>query len=331
MDDHDLGALLDASVPAPPASDEALSRIHRRAGQRRRRTALAGGVLTVVVAVGAALGVSAIGASGNGSSRPVPPAGSTTVAPSSDCSDRVTLSIDPQSVDLRADDAVGRLGRQPIGIDCRLVGSDQGDDPRRPRSDPHRRDRHAHRRRLAERARLRERARSRHIHARGPPELDHPCSNGPVELEVAGFSPSPARLKLPPTVHDRTSADRSSRSSRPGPVAGRTCPTRSITLDDRPERRREPVAPSAGPSPQRLGPVFSAGPTPASRRRSRRSTAPCSMRSRATRLGRATSFQDLFVPAHAEFVGYLSWANPCSATPVRLVVRFEDGSYGPAP
>lgn len=75
MDDHDLGALLDATVPVATASEKALSRIHRRAGQRRRRTALAAGALTVVLAAGVALGLTSLGATSNNGS--VTPAGST--------------------------------------------------------------------------------------------------------------------------------------------------------------------------------------------------------------------------------------------------------------
>jgi hypothetical protein len=48
MDDHDLGALLDTSVPAQPASEAALTRIHRRAAQRVRRIRFAAAAFTIV-------------------------------------------------------------------------------------------------------------------------------------------------------------------------------------------------------------------------------------------------------------------------------------------
>jgi RNA polymerase sigma factor (sigma-70 family) len=61
MDDHDLGALLDAAVPAQPASDAALCHIRHRASQRRRRATALGSTLTVAVVITLGFGLSALG------------------------------------------------------------------------------------------------------------------------------------------------------------------------------------------------------------------------------------------------------------------------------
>jgi RNA polymerase sigma-70 factor (ECF subfamily) len=100
MDDHDLGALLDATVPSPAtATNATLIRIRGRAGQYRRRTALVRSALTVAVGVAAALGISALGAtSRTGSVAPGGPTnpqrGTTTIVPDGRCfPGDVTLQI----------------------------------------------------------------------------------------------------------------------------------------------------------------------------------------------------------------------------------------------
>jgi len=331
MDDHDLGALLDAAVPTATASDEALSRIHRRAGQRGRRTALAASALTVLVAVGAALGVSAIGASGNGSAQPVPPAGSTTVAPSGHCSDRVTLSIDSQS-DLVNSPAFPILrwtvwAVNPSASDCRLTGVIKATI------------RDAHGNVLTGVTGTR----TAHFEPTAayvgalvpdtPTKVAHlnwvdPCSSGPVELEVAGFSPHTARLTLPrqpcaagPISDSVFSVD------GPGPIGGSTCPSRSITLDIAPNG--ETTAGTTrwsvvGTSHANFFCRTHAGID--ARIETVDGTVLDAIPGNPARQGE--TFRDLFVPGRPEIVAFLVWTHPCSDTPVNLVASFRDGSTG---
>jgi hypothetical protein len=89
MDDHDLGALLDAAVSAPSASDAALARIRRRAAMRVLRGRLATAAFVVVVV--AAGGVTAAGLVGtrNGG-RQIPPTISASNPPTLTCSTTTT-------------------------------------------------------------------------------------------------------------------------------------------------------------------------------------------------------------------------------------------------
>ena len=55
MDDHELGALLDATAPAVAPSDATLTHIHGRAAQRVRRARIAtAGLVVVLIAAGGA-------------------------------------------------------------------------------------------------------------------------------------------------------------------------------------------------------------------------------------------------------------------------------------
>jgi hypothetical protein len=317
MDDHDLGALLDATVPASPASDAALARIRRRASQRRRRSPALGGLVTVAVIAIAALGVSWIG----GSSNHVTPGGGTT--PECLVGD-VSQRIDAQSAsydgttqwavyaDNRSDtpcrvsapikatihDSAGRIFTAVRGTLTALVLPTQPGYV--------------------------------NVLAANAPTLIAelkwvlPCSNGPVELEVAGFSRTPARLDLPRQPCASSISQSFFQLVRVGDtVAGEPCPFGSITLtiDPKPAKRgntlRWAVAGTGHTghlcrthgleadieTPD--GKVLTAIPgNPAVQN---------------------DVFEDLFVPSRPEFVDYLRWSDPCSAGPVVLVVRYHEG------
>lgn len=338
MDDHELGALLDAAVPAPPSSDAALARIHRRAGQRRR-AAMAGGVLTVVVAGAIALGLSTLGGSprpatpAGGTTSSSIPAGTTTIVPDGRCfSGDVSLSIDARSAsfDQITQWAVTAVSRSDAP--CRLI------DPIKATIF----DSNGHIL-TAVGGTL-----TAHILPTDPgyvtvlaphtPTLVAqlawalPCSNGPVELQVAGLSPSPAELKLPRQACTYAPISRSYFSiSRVGDtVAGETCPFGSLTLMIDPHSvRTAGTVRWAVTATTRTGLLCRTHAGIEATIEKPDGTVLGVISGNPARQGNDV-FQDLFRPSRPELVGYLTWSNPCSDTPVQLVARFEDGSYGRA-
>jgi hypothetical protein len=319
MDDHDLGALLDAAVPAATASDEALSRIRRRAAQRRRRAAGLSGALTVAVVAALLLALLAIGSTERSTPKPA-----TMPCASFD----VSLTIDPQSSSFNQTTQWAVYAENRSETACRV-------------SAPIKATIHDSNGQILT-------AVSGTLTAAVLPNepgyvsaLAHntstlvgqlvwvlPCSNGPVELEVAGFSRTPARLKLPRQACI-VGIDRSRFSMLPvgDTVAGETCPFGSLTFTIDPH-----VDQQGGSSTWTVtattrtsvlcrihagieatiekpdGTVLTDIPGNPARQRDQ--------------------FQDLFPPSRAMAVGYLEWTSPCSGVPVRLVVRFLDGSYG---
>jgi hypothetical protein len=318
MDDHDLGALLDASVPAPAASDETLSRIQGRATQRRRRTALAASALTVAMAVVVALGVS--GLSSNGSS--APPA-----APPARCAlGDVSMRIDPRSAShnqvtkwavkaesraahtCRLDtpitatvlDAAGQIVTTVRGAsNAEVVPTDNG-----------------------------------YVSDLKPntPTLvaqlhwTHPCSDGPVDLEVAGISSVPARLRLP-----RQPCEGAISQSRLMMYAGEqegTCPFGSLTIAIDPRAAEAAggtmwvvtVRASHVKVACRLHDGFIATiETPGGTVLREVAGNPA---------GQGGYYHDVFTPKRPLIIGALIWINPCSDGPVDIVVRSKDASYG---
>jgi hypothetical protein len=157
-----------------------------------------------------------------------------------------------------------------------------------------------------------------------------PCSDGPVALQVAMLSPSPAELKLPrqPCTVAPISQSYFLLARVGETVPGQTCPFGSLTL-------------AIDPHAVRTADTYLWAVTATTRTRLLCRTHAGIAAAIETRSGAVVSaisgnpaqqdtmaWTDLFRPGRTEFVGYLSWTNPCSDTPVQLVVRFEDGSYG---
>lgn len=320
MDDHDLGALLDSTVPGAAATEEALARIHGRAAQRRRRTAIAAGVLTIVMTAALTLGFSTLGKSGDDG------------------------SIRPAGVNCSADDVILKISGVPevskgftpgltrwavVGVSeatttCRMVTPITAtirdlagkvltnvDGTRDAKLDP-------------------EKARYRiEVEPHTPTSVAHlnwfnPCSNGSVVLEVAKPSGPPARLHVPEQPC-RTGGSRFAVDG-PGPISGTDCPKGSITL-------------TINPEPVRTGDTFRWTVT---------GTAQTTFFCRTHGLDAAVEsldgtvltdvpgnpavqndqFQDVFSPEQPVFVDYLQWSKPCSTGPVVLVVGYHDGMSG---
>ncbi|MDQ1466451.1 MAG: hypothetical protein QOH10_866, partial [Actinomycetota bacterium] len=262
---------------------------------------------------------------GTGSSRPVPPAGSTTVAPGH-CSDRVTLSIDSQSESASSMTRWTVWAVNPSASECRLTG--------------------------VIKATIRDAdgnvltgvtgTRTAHFEPTAayvgalvpdtPSIVAHlnwinPCSSGPVELEVTGFSPHTARLQL----RRQPCADEFNSSvfsvDGPGPIAGSTCPSLSITLDIAPNG--ETTAGTTrwtvvGTSHANFFCRTHAGID--AKIETVDGTVLDAIPGNPARQGE--TYRDLFVPGRPEIVAFLVWTHPCSITPVNLVASFRDGSTG---
>jgi hypothetical protein len=326
MDDHDLGALLDASVPARPASDAALTRIHRRAAQRRRRAAVLSGALTVVVVVVAALGISWVGGPskrvtpGGGTTPSSVPSGTTTIVPDGRCfSGDVSMSIDAH--------------RQVWGTTARwaIVAVTRSDTPCRPVgtitatiSDSG----HG----LASVSHTLDALHAAIVLAPDTPTVvanlawNKPCSAGPVEFDVTGVAAAPARLTVPRQSCASKPNGGSDLVLEPRLLPGGACPKDSIVLTI------DPHAVSIGTTT----------------RWTITGTARTDVTCRTYGLdadietpdGKVLTgipgnpavqndqFEDLFVPSRREFVDDLSWSAPCSVGPVVLVVHYHDGMSG---
>jgi hypothetical protein len=321
MDDHDLGALLDATAPAAVPSDETLARIHGRAAQRRRRTALARGALTLVLVAALALGISALGAANSDSSlRPA----------NADCSasDVIVRINGVPDVSKGSSPGLSRWAVVAISIaatKCRLVtpitatirdlaGKEltNVDGTRDAKFDP-------------------KKARYRiELDPHSPTFVAHlnwlnPCSEGSVVLEVAKPSEPPARLHIPEQPC-RSGASRFFVDG-PGPIAGTDCPKGSIALVIHPE-------------PVRTGDTFRWTVTGTAH-----TTFPCrthGLDAAIESLDGAVltgvpgnpavqndQFQDMLSPEQPVFVDYLQWSKPCSTGPVVLVVEYHDGMSAP--
>jgi hypothetical protein len=331
MDDHELGALLDAAIPGAPASDAVLGRIRRRASQRRRRTALAGGALSVAIAAALALGISAVGGSPRSATpvgRTTPSSGGsgpTTMVPVPRCfPGDVTLTINPHSESFNQVTEWAVTARSRAEAPCRLVAPIRaraldsvgrvvvGDATVAP-TDP---------------------GYVSFLTSDTPALVAQlnwtlPCSDGPVDLEVSGIASVPARLALPRQPCQGSIGQSSFTITAAGPgVAGGPCPFGSLVL----AIGRQSVRTAdtvrwrvTATSPANLLCRIHSGieatiETPDGN----------ALRVSGNPARQGEQFQDLFPPGRPQFVGYLSWTNPCSDTPVRLVVRFENGRDGQA-
>ena len=326
MDDHDLGAVLDASVPAQPASDATLTRIHHRAAQRRRRSAVLSGALSVAVVAVAALGVTWVGGSskqvtpGRGTTTNSVPAGTTTIVPDGRCfSGDVTVRIDshPQVSGTATRWAIVATTRSDSP--CRLVGaftasiSETGfgggrvgqsfDNPEY----------------------------ATELQPRTPTVVayfawNHPCSDRPAELDVTGISAVPANLAIPRQRCASKPKGTSSFLIEPPLVVGGPCPAGSITL-------------TIDPDPERTGSTLHWAITGTAH-----NDVACRTHGLKAKIENADGtvlgvsgnpavqndvFEDIYSPSKPEIADYLSWSNPCSDGPVLLVVTFSDGSNGP--
>lgn len=160
-------------------------------------------------------------------------------------------------------------------------------------------------------------------------DWQNPCSNGPVELDVNGFSPTTARLKLarqPCASGPITTSN--FRIEGAGPIAGASCPPGSvdlgITWDENVGGLNLFTARIGAFSHEKLLCRTHAGLDVTIETLDGRVLT--EIPGNPARQGE--TYQDLLRPSVNQIIANITWTNPCTTTPVQIVVRFHDFGYG---